>query len=102
MNRKPVRYLWMLVALVLILSVAIACRPRVTQASFDKVKIGMSEDEVKKILGPPTETSSIAIGGFSGAALTWTGKEGTIAIQFLNGKAQAKEFFKPSEERPQK
>jgi hypothetical protein len=100
MKREPLSYLWRLIALVLALSALVACRPRINQESFDKINIGMAEAEVRKILGPPTGTSGIAIGGFSGASSTWKSKDGTIAIQFLNGKVQAKEFFKPGKERP--
>ncbi|MBI5118769.1 hypothetical protein HZA56_20050 [Candidatus Poribacteria bacterium] len=100
MKRRPVDYLWRVVALGMVASVLVACRPKVNQESFEKINIGMTEMEVRKTLGPPTETSGIAIGGFSGASSTWKSKDGAIAIQFLNGKVQAKEFFKPEKERP--
>ena len=78
-----------------------ACGSRINQANFDKIKTGMTEEEVKKILGPPTETSSITIAGFSGTSSKWTSKDGTVVIQFFNGKAQMK-VFSEGEEQPAK
>jgi hypothetical protein len=81
-----------------------SCSNRLTQENFDKVRTGMSEAEVKAILGEPTEAKSVDIGIFSGTTSTWKGKGVTITIQFVNGKVMLKEFSKPglSSSRPDK
>lgn len=81
-----------LIAVILVSFVVAACGSKVNQANFDKITTGMTEDEVKKILGPPTETSSMSIAGFSGTSSKWESKNGAIVIQFFNGKVQIKEF----------
>jgi hypothetical protein len=72
-----------------------ACGSKVNEANFERIETGMPKEEVYKILGAPDESSSVTIGGMSGAAATWKGKEATISIQFLNDKVTAKQFFKP-------
>lgn len=65
------------------------------QATYDKIKTDMTREEVIGILGEPTESSGLNLGGLSGASATWKDKQGTITIQFLNGKVKAKSFAKP-------
>jgi hypothetical protein len=36
----------------------------------------------------------MAVGKLSGTASEWKSKEGTITIQFINGKVKAKQFAK--------
>ncbi|GAB4343926.1 MAG: hypothetical protein Kow0099_22860 [Candidatus Abyssubacteria bacterium] len=86
------------VAGVVLLSMVItACGSKVNEANFEKIETGMSKKQVYEILGPPDESSSVNIGGMSGAASTWTDKEATISIQFLNDKVTAKQFAKSGE-----
>ncbi len=78
---------------VLVLALALAaCGDSVTQRNFDKIGTDMSRDEVISILGKPTESSSMSLGGVSGTAATWEGAEGTVTIQFVNEKVVAKQF----------
>ena len=56
----------------------------------------MNNEQVKSLLGEPTESSGITVAGLSGTSSKWLGKEGTINVQFLNGKVKAKAFSKPS------
>ncbi len=88
------------IAVILVSFVVAACGSKVNQANFDKIKTGMTQDEVKKILGSPTETSSMSIAGLSGTSSKWEGKNGTIVIQFFNEKVQIKEFSSPNETSP--
>ena len=81
----------LILALLFLLSLA-ACQSRINKENYDKVRKGMTEGEVKAILGEPTDTASVNIGPFSGTNATWEGKEATISVQFLNGKVKAKEF----------
>ena len=86
-----------ILALALILSLAmiqLGCECRISQKSFQKIETGMTEVEVGKILGEPTQTASMSVGGFSGTTSTWKGEAGTVAIQFMNGKVAMKTFTK--------
>ncbi|RJP14347.1 MAG: outer membrane protein assembly factor BamE [Candidatus Abyssobacteria bacterium SURF_5] len=85
-----------LVLIVLVLF-SIACGSKITQANFEKIQTDMTQAEVYKILGEPTETSGVSIGEFSGGTSTWEGDDGVISIQFLNGKVVAKHFVKSKE-----
>jgi outer membrane protein assembly factor BamE (lipoprotein component of BamABCDE complex) len=67
---------------------------RLTQENFDKIRTGMTQAEVTAILGEPTESSSVDVAVFSGAASTWKKAGITITIQFANGKVMAKQFSK--------
>ena len=69
-----------------------SCAPRVDRAHFAKIADAMSEAEVIAILGEPTDTSSFSLGGLSATSATWVGPEGTISIQFVNGKVTLKTF----------
>ena len=68
---------------------------KVTQENFGKIQDGMSEQEVQALLGKPAESSNLTVLGLSGASSRWTGDEGTIAVQFVNGKVRAKSFERP-------
>lgn len=57
--------------------------------NFSKVRTGMSEDEVLKLLGAPTNSSGVAGGeGQSTLTKTWEVDEVTYGVIFLNGKVQ--------------
>jgi hypothetical protein len=68
---------------------------KINQENFDKVKVGMTQAEVKAILGEATEASSLDVAGFSGTTATWRHGDTTITIHFVNGKVVAKHFAKP-------
>lgn len=77
----------------LLLSVA-ACNSSVNQENFSRIEPGMAETEVIKMLGEPTETTSIDLGLFSGTTATWRHKGTVIAVQFINGKVQTKQMYR--------
>jgi hypothetical protein len=83
-------------ALFLLLFVLAACGSKVSESNYAKIEIDMTEEQVKSLLGAPTESSSINVGGLSGTSSKWVAKEGTINVQFLNGKVKAKAFSKPT------
>jgi hypothetical protein len=83
-------------ALLVLLFALVACGSKVNESNYAKIEIDMTEEQVKSLLGAPTESSSINVGGLSGASSKWVAKEGTINVQFLNGKVKAKAFSKPS------
>ena len=83
-------------ALLLLLLALTACGSKVNESNYAKIEIDMTEEQVKSLLGAPTESSSLNVGGLSGTSSKWVAKEGTINVQFLNGKVKAKAFSKPS------
>ena len=84
---KILRYAGPLLALLLA-----ACGSKISQSNFDKIKDGMSEADVKAILGAPSTSDSIGVAGLSGTSDVWKDKHGTISIQFVNGKVKLKSF----------
>ncbi len=98
MNKNSVSNISKPVLITAIFFVLISCSFRLNQDNFDKIRTGMTQEEVKEILGSPTESSSITIGGISGTSSKWTGDGVIITIQFLNGKVQAKQFSKSRDE----
>jgi len=86
----------LLSVLVLSFLVLSACGSKINQANFNKIETGMTEQEVQELLGQPTESASMNVAGFSTTSSTWTDKDVTISIQFLNGKVGVKEFAKPN------
>lgn len=71
-----------------------ACGSPVNQANFDKIKTGMSVEQVQAILGNPTESSTASFGELSGGAATWKNDDIVITVQFVNNKVQFKQFAK--------
>jgi hypothetical protein len=70
----------------------LACAARVDREHFAKIATDMPEAEVFAILGEPTDTSSFSLGGLSATSATWVGRDGTITIQFVNGRVKLKTF----------
>jgi hypothetical protein len=70
----------------------------VNKDNFDKVRIGMTQQEVEGLLGPATEASGLEIPVFSGTTAKWVQGDTTITIQFVNGKVMAKEFAKEAKQ----
>ncbi len=92
MRKSVAGYLFRLALVASLSLVLAACGSKVNQANFDKIKNGMTQDEVISILGSPTDTSTVKIAGLSGSSAKWTDKQGTITIQFANGKVRFKQF----------
>ncbi len=75
------------------------CAPsKVNKDNFDKIRLGMTQEEVQGLLGPPTEASGLEIPVFSGTTAKWVQGDTTITIQFVNGKVMAKEFSKQAKQ----
>lgn len=75
------------------------CAPsKVNKDNFDKIRLGMTQEEVQGLLGPPTEATGLEIPVFSGTAAKWVQGETIITIQFVNGKVVAKEFSKQAKQ----
>ena len=78
----------------LVFGLLVGCSSKVTQENYDKVQAGMSQDEVKAILGAPTESRDTSLGPISGGTWVWKGGGATITVQFLGGKVLGKQFGK--------
>jgi hypothetical protein len=82
-------------SLIFLLFALATCGSKVSESNYAKIEIDMTEDQVRNLLGTPTESSSMNVAGLSGTSAKWVSKEGTINVQFLNGKVKAKAFSKP-------
>lgn len=69
-----------------------ACGSKISAENFERIRTGMSQQEVVAILGEPTETSAVSIAGLSGGMATWKDGNTVISVQFVNDKAQAKQL----------
>ena len=67
-----------------------ACGGGVDQSSYDKIENGMTLDEVKGILGEPTEGGGAGALGVSGGSYTWKDGDKTINLTFVNDKVTLK------------
>ena len=96
MTMNPLRAFYIVTPLFILLLVLAACGSKVNETNYGKIEIDMTEEQVKDLLGAPTEVSSISVAGLSGTSSKWVGKEGTVNVQFLNGKVKVKAFSKPN------
>ncbi|MFZ5555637.1 MAG: DUF3862 domain-containing protein [Pseudomonadota bacterium] len=71
-----------------------ACGSKVSQENFDRIKSGMTKEEVVAILGKPDETSGFSLGNLSGESAAWTGRDASISVQFANDKVLSKQYSK--------
>lgn len=78
------------VALLAVLFVFTACGSKITTDNYDKIQTGMSQEEVEKILGKPTDSGGGGIGGMSAGTATWKDGDKSIAVTFMNGKVTLK------------
>lgn len=72
----------------------LAACSKITQDNYNRIKDGMTEQEVVALLGEPTESQSISVLGLSGSAQRWVGRDAVITIQFVNGKARLRFYDK--------
>jgi hypothetical protein len=72
----------------------------VTRENYDRIRTGMTLDEVVDILGEPDDLDSVGLGPLEAANATWVGKSGTISIQFAGGKVLVKRFLSNDEGAP--
>lgn len=72
-----------------------ACSSRINQDNYEKVKPGMSYQEVESILGEPSSTTSLSFGNVIGLSASWEDHHGSINVQFFNNKVKIKNFNQP-------
>ena len=69
-----------------------ACGARLSQENFDKIHQGMSQKEVREILGEPVDASGASFLGLSSGEAVWKDDKTTITVHFLNDKVVTKEM----------
>ena len=74
---------------ILLMSMA-ACGSRLNQENFDKIRDGMSQREVREILGDPVDASGASFLGLSSGEAVWKNDKTTITVHFLNDKVISK------------
>jgi len=67
-----------------------ACGSRLNQENFDKIRDGMSQKEVREILGDPVDASGASFLGLSSGEAVWQDNKTTITVHFLNDKVIGK------------
>ena len=76
------------IALVAMVFVVVpGCGKKVTKANFEKVEEGMTFDEVKDILGEPTDTEDLStevegVATVTGKVCTWVSGDEKISVTF--------------------
>ena len=71
-----------------------ACGSRLNQENFDKVRDGMSQKEVREILGDPADASGASFLGLSSGEAVWKDNKTTITVHFLNDKVISKHMLR--------
>ena len=69
-----------------------ACGARLSQENFDKIREGMSQREVREILGEPVDASGASLLGLSSSEAVWKDDKTTIAVHFFNDKVVSKQM----------
>ena len=68
-----------------------ACGSKLTETNLQKIHNGMTKDEVKAILGTPTDVQSSGALGITGTTYTYHTSSSDVKITFLNDKVMATE-----------
>jgi outer membrane protein assembly factor BamE (lipoprotein component of BamABCDE complex) len=76
---------------VLLLCLA-ACGSRLNQENVDKSREGMSQKEVRDILGEPVDAEGRSFLGFSSGEAVWKDEKTTITVHFLNDQVISKQI----------
>ena len=69
-----------------------ACGSRLNQENFDKIHDGMSQKEVREILGDPVDAEGHSFLGLSTGEAVWKDDKTTITVHFLNDKVVSKQM----------
>ena len=76
----------------ILLLCVVACGARLSQENFDKIHEGMSQREVREILGEPVDASGASLLGLSSSEAVWKDDKTTIAVHFFNDKVVSKQM----------
>jgi hypothetical protein len=77
------------IMMVLAVGLLVACGSKLTPENLAKVQTGMTESEVKGILGSPTTTESSGALGITGTVYTYKSGPNEVKVTFVNGKVFA-------------
>ena len=69
-----------------------ACGSRLNQENFDRIREGMSQKEVREILGEPMDASGASFLGLSSGEAVWKDDKTTITVHFVNDKVVGKQM----------
>lgn len=69
-----------------------ACGGGLTQDQFNKVENGMTEEQVKGLIGEPSKIESGSALGISGTAYIYESGDTQATVTFLNGKVMSKAY----------
>lgn len=87
--KKPLQAMkWMLIIIALMTFTACS---KINAANFDKIQNEMTTEQVKAILGKPTEIRSGGLLGFNGIVYIYQQDKTTIKITFIQGKVIGKD-----------
>lgn len=99
MKRTLKRLLCLLLILIVILTLSACSNSRLTMENFNKITCatlnyntlqyegGMTLEQVKNILGEPTDSASSSVMGVTSTAYVWGNEKKNITVSFYNGKA---------------
>jgi len=79
-----------ILGLSVVLAVMVACGNQLTPENLTQIKNGMTEDEVKSILGKPGEVETGEMLGLSSTTYTYSKGESKAVVGFINGKVTHK------------
>lgn len=88
MNKILLAGKWMLLVIAMITFTACS---KLNTANFDKIHNEMTPEQVKQILGEPTEIRSGGLLGFNGTVYVYKQDKTDIKISFIQGKVIAKD-----------
>ncbi len=71
----------------LVLVFCLGCGSKVNQGNYDKLKQGMTFEEVKSILGAPTTEGGGGIASLTGKSCEWKDGDKSIKVVFVNDKS---------------
>ena len=78
------------IGIAILMLVLAACGSRLSQENFDKIREGMSQKEVRDILGEPVNAEGSSFLGISGGEAVWKDDKTVITVRFLNDKVVSK------------
>src|SRR6266511_5434987 len=90
--REPSMHIYRSLGVAILLLSLAACGSRLNQENFDKIREGMSQKEVREILGEPVDASGASLLGLSSGEAVWKDDKTTITVHFLNDKLVSKKM----------
>jgi outer membrane protein assembly factor BamE (lipoprotein component of BamABCDE complex) len=87
---RPMKRILILITLAAVMALN-ACGSKLTEDNLQKIHNGMTTDEVKAILGAPTNVQSTGVFGVTGTTYIYHTDTSDVKITFLNDKVIATE-----------